>query len=122
MREVPTDKTCERRITMEIVVDAYTESERAMGWYYYLEGALQFPFRARCIRRRIVSPLRRGDEVEVMRMAPAEECEYEMFVVIRRERHRLAVPLSQLEGIKIDRRTLQAIEDWHYWIKKGYEF
>jgi hypothetical protein len=33
MRELPTDKTRERRITMEIVVDAYTENERAMGWY-----------------------------------------------------------------------------------------
>lgn len=107
---------------MEIVVDAYTESERAMGWYYYLEGALQFPFRARCIRRQIVSPLGPGDEVEVMRMAPEEECEHEMFVVIQREGHRLAVPLSQLEGIKVDRRTLQAIGDWHYWIRKGYEF
>jgi len=122
MREIPTDETRERRITMEVVVDAYTESERAMGWYYYLEGTLQFPFRARCIRRRTVSPLRPGDEVEVVRMAPEEECEHEIFVLIRRERRRLAVPLSQLEGIRVDRKTLQAIGDWHYWIRKGYEF
>lgn len=107
---------------MEIVVDAYTESERAMGWYYYLERTLQVPFRARCIRRRAVSPLRPGDEVDVMRMAPEEECEHEMFVLIRWERRKLAVPLSQLEGIKADRRTLQAIGDWHYWIRRGYEF
>jgi len=40
MRELPTDKARERRITMEIVVDAYTESERPMGWYRYFEGAL----------------------------------------------------------------------------------
>jgi len=57
-----------------------------------------------------------------MRMVPEEECEHEMFVVIRRERHRLAVLLSQLERIKVDRKTLQAIGDWHYWIRKGYEF
>ena len=31
------NKTREKRITMEIVVDAYNEQERAMGWYYYLE-------------------------------------------------------------------------------------
>lgn len=122
MRELPTDKTRERRIMMEIVVDAYTESERAMGWYYYLEEGLQFPFRARCIKRRAVSPLGPGDEVEAIRMAPEEECGHEMFVLIRWERRRLAVPLSQLEGIRADRKTLQAIGDWHYWTRKGYEF
>ncbi len=120
MRKVPTDQTRERRITTEIVVDAYTESERAMGWYYYLEGTLRVPFRARCIRRRAVSPLRVGDEVEVLGMAPEAECEHEMFVLIRWERRRLAVPLSQLEGIKADKKTFQAIGDWHYWTRKGY--
>jgi hypothetical protein len=30
--------TREARIINEIVVDAYTESERAMGWYYYLDN------------------------------------------------------------------------------------
>ena len=121
MSKVFTDKTRERRITEEIVVDAYTESEQAMGWYYYLEGTLQFPFRARCIRRRTVSPLRVGDEVEVLKMGPEGECEHEMFVLIRWERRRLAVPLAQLDGIEVDRKTVQAIGDWHYWIRKGYE-
>jgi len=55
-------------------------------------------------------------------MAPEEECGHEMFVLIRWERRRLAVPLSQLEGIRADRKTLQAIGDWHYWTTKGYEF
>jgi hypothetical protein len=105
---------------MEIIIDASAESERAMGWYYYLEGTLQFPFLARCIRRRAISPLRPGDKVEVIRMAPEEECEHEMFVLIRWERRRLVVPLSQLGGLKADRRTLQAIGDWHYWLRKGY--
>jgi len=121
MSKVFTDKTRERRITEEIVVDAYTESEQAMGWYYYLEGTLQFPFRARCIRRRTVSPLRVGDEVEVLKMGPEGDCEHEMFVLIRWERRRLAVPLAQLDGIEVDRKTVQAIGDWHYWIRKGYE-
>ena len=110
----------ERRIARDIVVDAYTENERAMGWYYYLEGALQFPFRARCIGRPAVLPLRPGDEVEVVGMAPEEECQREMFVLIPWERRRLAVPLAQLEGIMADRKTVQAIGDWHYWTRKGY--
>lgn len=40
------DKIREHRIEMEIVVDAYGSEERAMGWYYYLEDKLEFPFKA----------------------------------------------------------------------------
>ena len=80
LRKASTEPARERRIARDIVVDAYTENERAMGWYYYLEGALQFPFRARCIGRPAVLPLRPGDEVEVVGMAPEEECQREMFV------------------------------------------
>ncbi len=117
-----TSKSREKRITWEILVDAYTPTEHAMGWYYYLEGALQFPFAARCVVQRAVSPLEKGDEVEVIGMAPEEECEHEMFVMIRWERHGLAVPLSQLEGLHVGGKTRQAIEDWHYWVNQGYEF
>lgn len=42
---------------MEIIVDAYGPEEQALGWYYYLEGTLQFPFTAHCIARRAISPL-----------------------------------------------------------------
>ena len=31
------NKDREKRITMEIIVDAYGPEEQAMGWYYYLE-------------------------------------------------------------------------------------
>jgi hypothetical protein len=120
VRKTSTEPARERRIAREIVVDAYNESERGMGWYYYLEGTLRFPFRARCIGHRAVSPLRPGDEVEVVGMAPEEECQHEMFVLIPWERRRLAVPLAQLEGIKADRKTVQAIGDWHYWTRKEY--
>jgi ABC-type proline/glycine betaine transport system substrate-binding protein len=63
-----------------------------------------------------------GDETEVVEMAPAEECEHEMFVVIRWKPHPLAVPLMQLEGLQVDEETQQALEDWHYWVSRGYEF
>ena len=42
----------------EIVVDAYTSDERAMGWYYYLKGNLRFPFAATRIKRRATSPFK----------------------------------------------------------------
>jgi hypothetical protein len=117
------DEAREERISMEIVVDCYDEAERAMGWFYYLEDKLNFPFLTRCVGERAVSPLRVGDEVEVVGMAPEGECEREMFVETPWEHKRtLAVPLSQLEVVRADWETRQAVEDWHYWVDMGYGF
>jgi hypothetical protein len=74
------NKSREERIAMEIIVDAYGPQEQAMGWYYYLEDNLQFPFTAVCCAKRAISPLKVKDEVDVLRMAPAEECEEERIV------------------------------------------
>jgi hypothetical protein len=106
---------------MEIVVDCYDDEERAMGWYAYLENTLAFPFLTCCINERAISPLRVGDEVEVVGMAPEVECRHEMFVEMPWEHTRtLAVPLSQLKVVHGDEVTRQAVEDWHYWVEMGY--
>ncbi|MGH7629091.1 MAG: calcium-binding protein [Gemmatimonadales bacterium] len=112
----------ERRIANEIIVDAYTESERAMGWYHYLDNQLHFPFPARCISVRSISPLEREERVRVVGMAPEEECMQEVFVRIRWGKRSLAVPLIQLEPRGADRETRQAVEDWHYWVGQGFIF
>ncbi len=104
-------KAREERILMDIIVDAYGPEEQAMGWYCYLEDKLQFPFLARCIADRAISPLHTGDEVEVVGMAPSEECLREMFVTIRWEKRGLAIPLSQIKSIRVDAETRQAIQD-----------
>ena len=62
------DNTTDDRIIMEIVVDAYDKHERALGWYYYLEDKLAFPFKAKCAAQREISPLKRGEEVTVVGM------------------------------------------------------
>jgi len=112
----------ERRIALEIVVDAYDTHERAMGWYYYLEEQLKFPFMATCTAKRVISPPRVKEEVQVVGMPGEDECEHEMFVTIRWERDGLAVPLAQLTPISAtDKRTKQGVEDWRYWVKMGYE-
>ena len=114
----------EQRITMEIVVDCQDRHERAMGWYYYLEDQLRFPFTATCIAKRAVSPLRINDEVEVIGMPPEEECECEVFVAIQWDRPEgLAVPLAQLKPIAPSgKQTKEAVADWHYWRSMGYEY
>ncbi len=122
MARIDEDKEREERIEMEIVVDAYDEEERAMGWYYYLEDKMRFPFNAKCIKERRISPLKKGEIIEVVGMAPEEDCENEMFTEIKWKGRTLGVPLSQLEGIGVDEETLEAINDWHYWTGRGYEF
>jgi hypothetical protein len=112
----------EKRISMEIVVDAYDAWEQAMGWYYYLQDRLRFPFPAICIRKRAISPLRIKEEVEVIGMPAEEECEGEIFVTVRWRDREFAVPLSQLGYYGKDKKTREAIEDWHYWVERGYRF
>lgn len=118
------DEAREHRIDMEIIVDAYGEDERSMGWYCYLQDKLTFPFIAHCIADRATSPLKVGDEVDVLEMAPEAECEHEMFVLMHWEQEGLAVPLSQLEVVHADDdgETEEAVGDWLYWSEQGYRF
>ncbi len=116
------DDAREERIHMEIVVDAYDEVERALGWYYYLESTLQFPFKAECVSERATSPLQVGERVEVTGTPSEDECKYEMFVNVGWQEQNLAVPLSQLKPVGADEDTREAVADWRYWVARGYEF
>ncbi len=107
---------------MEIVVDAYGAEEQAIGWYYYLEDTIMFPFTARCVAKRPISPLKVGDEVDIYGMAPENECKHEMFVMTPWDRNGLAVPLMQIKLVHGDEQTEEAVKDWHYWINRGYAF
>jgi hypothetical protein len=113
----------EERIRDEILVECYDHHDSAMAWYNYIEEQLQFPFTATCISVRAVSPLRVKDEVEVIELAPENECGCEVFVTIRWDPAGLAVPLEQLKPIdRTDRQAKEAIADWHYWRRMGYEY
>jgi hypothetical protein len=116
------NRTREDRIEQEIVVDAYTSDERALSWNYYLEEKLDFPFKAKCVAAREISPLRKGEEVEVLGMAPEDDCMKEMFVMVGFAGRKLGVPLIQLEPINPSKAMREAMEDWRYWIAMGYEF
>jgi hypothetical protein len=112
----------EERIDNEIIVDAYGTEEQALGWYYYLENQIQFPFMARCIAAKLVSPLRKGELVEVLRLVPEDSCAHDTLVLIRWHSRIVAVPLSQLTAINADESTTEAIADWRYWLAQGYCF
>ena len=122
MDRVQKDETREHRISMEAIVDAYGPEEQAIGWYYYLEDRIQFPFQARCVKTRRISPLKEGELVKVISMTPEDDCVREMFVEIEWQDRTFGVPLVQLQLLDVDEATEEAVEDWHYWVGRGYEF
>ena len=82
MKKLKKDPVREERIINEAIVDAGPD-EQAMSWYYYLESKIVFPFQARCVAAKPVSPLRKGETAEVVRMAPEDACMHNMLVQIR---------------------------------------
>lgn len=122
MKTIRENKAREHRIDYGIMVDAYGPEERSMSWYCYLHDSVKFPFQAVCIKSNPVSPLKKGEIVEVIGMPPEKSCEGDMLVMIKFADRTMAVPLSQLDPLKQDKGTKQAIEDWHYWIRMEYQF
>lgn len=120
MELIERDEEREDRIYMEAVVDAYSPEERAMGWYYYLEDKITFPFTARCVEEKRISPLKVGEKVKVIGMVPQEDCMNQMFVAIEWRDRTFGVPLATLEPLDVDAATQEVIGDWHYWVKRGY--
>ena len=83
MKRPKENKEREYRISGEVVVDAYNEEERAMGWCYYAADNIAFPFKARCCCKRSTSPLKVGEIFEVLGMADADDCSRELLVLIK---------------------------------------
>jgi hypothetical protein len=122
MKKPGKDPAREDRIHNEAIVDAHGPEEQVMGWYYHLENKVRFPFQAKCIAAKVVSPLRKGETVEVRGLAPEDACASDMLVQIRWQGRKMAVPLSRLATIASDESTEEAIRDWHYWVAQGYLF
>jgi hypothetical protein len=76
------DPVREERIHEEVIVDANGPAEQPIGWYYYLEDKIRFPFQAKCITSKVTSPLRRGESVDVRGLASEDACSGDMLVLI----------------------------------------
>jgi hypothetical protein len=116
------DAVREERIIMEAIADANCPEEQAMGWYYYLDDKISFPFVAECIAANKRIPLESGERVTVVGMAGEDYCEHEMYVDVSWQGRVLAVPLVQLNPLDADEDSIEAIGDWHYWSKRSYTF
>jgi hypothetical protein len=116
------DAAREERIDMEIVADAYDSEERAMGWYYYLDDTISYPFSAECIAIDKRTPLELGERVTVLQMSGENYCEHDMYVDVSWKDKTLTIPLGQLSPLDANEDSIEAIADWHYWLKQGYIF
>ena len=116
------DAVREERILMDVVVDAYDSEERAMGWYYYLDDKISFPFIAECIVADKRTPLELSEQITVVKMSAENYCEHDMYVDVSWKGRDLAIPLSQIKPLDADDNTVESIADWHYWNNMGYRF
>jgi len=122
MTHVERNEQREYRIMWGITVDANDEAECAMGWYDYLDSKLSVPFHARCIVEKKDSPLAFGEIVTVVGMAKERDCLQEICVEVHAAFRKIRAPLSQLKAIDADETTAEAIDDWLYWVNRGYQF
>ncbi|MEH1966983.1 calcium-binding protein [Nostoc sp.] len=126
MPSVELDENREHRIKTEIIVDAEDKEDRAMGWYYYLEETLNFPFVAKWTKKGRKSATAEEKQVEVLGMAPDEECLKDMYVEVAyidgKDDDVYSAKLSEIAAVDTDSETQEAIADWLYWIARGYKF
>jgi hypothetical protein len=127
MASVEPDKIREERIKNEIVADAEEKEDRAMAWYDYLDDSLNFPFMGKWTKKgRKTSSPSQPKQVEVLGMAPDDECEKDMFVEVvypdGKDEDVFTARLSEIEAIDADEDTQEALADWQYWLARGYKF
>jgi hypothetical protein len=121
MCKIEKNQDREERIIMEVVVDAYGPQERAAGWYYYLDDKMNIPFEASCIKKIKSSPLNEGEKVTVLEMTDEGDLRG-IYVNIQWKDRSFSVPLEQLHPLDEDEETVEAVEDWQYWVDCGYQF
>ncbi|MDZ7958816.1 MAG: calcium-binding protein [Aulosira sp. DedQUE10] len=126
MPSVELDQTREHRIQTEIVADAEDKEDRAMGWYDYLDDSLNFPFNAKWTKKARKTGKSEEKQVEVLGMAPDDECSKDMFVEVvypgGDDEDIFSARLSEIEAIDADEDTQEALADWQYWLARGYKF
>ncbi|MEY3400873.1 MAG: calcium-binding protein [Anabaena sp. CRKS33] len=126
MPSIEADDIREHRIKTEILVDAEDKEKRAMGWYYYLDDTLNVPFLAKWKKKSRKSGVVEEKEVEVLGMAPDDECLKDMFVEVvypvGKDEDIFSAKLSEIEAIDADEDTKEALADWQYWLMRGYKF
>jgi hypothetical protein len=104
------------KIDYEIIVDCYDEYEVSMGWYYYMEESLKFPFTATAEQKMADGKIKLT-EIKVTGLASDEEGfmgKDFAFEMLKGE-HFSNIWYSKLSQINGDDETLEALAVWDYW-------
>ena len=112
----------ENRIENEIIIDAYNEYDKLIGWYCYLNDKIDFPFEAICVKVVEKPPLKKGEKVNVLKTSEDENNLSGIYVIVNWNGRSFEVPLDQLKPLNVEEQIKEAIEDWHYWVDRGYLF
>lgn len=104
----------------EIIVDCYDEYEATMGWFYYLQDNLSFPFKAKISVETGTTNLKIGDTVNVVELMNSDEKmisidDFKATVGIEYGEHIYDIPLEEIKGIDCNQKTDEVIEVWYYW-------
>lgn len=100
-------------------MDCYDEIEVSMGWYYFMEETLEFPFKA-------TVPLKKRDgstemkEVKITGLASDEEgfTGKDFNFQMENGEYLQTIAYSKLSNVKASPETLEAFKIWNYWLGK----
>lgn len=106
-------------IDYEIIVDCYDDYEVNMGWYYFFEEALEFPFEAE-INIKTRSGKTNLTKVDVLGIATEDGDfndirEISLEVSLKGSEIILDVGISKLKNLKGSRAVKEVFEIWDFW-------
>jgi hypothetical protein len=114
------ETTRENRVSQFVAEASPNSPEARWAWFNFLEQTLRFPFAAQCRFDWDINHFRQGDIVLVIGLARQEPGFSHVFVRVMDGQKSIPVPLFQVAPLKADTSTMQAVEDWHYWVERGY--
>ena len=114
-----TEEAIKYKIDYEIIVDCYDEYEVSMGWYYFMEETIKFPFRAKAKLKKRNGTIEQ-QEIKVVGLASDEEgfMKKDFDFEIEVGEHISRIAYSKLSNIKALPETIDAFMIWNYWISK----
>lgn len=114
-----TKEEMQYKIDYEIIVDCYDEIEVSMGWYYFMEENLNFPFKATVPLKKRNGSLE-TKEVKITGLASDEEgfTNRDFNLEMENGDYRYPIAYSRLSHVKAEPETREAFQIWNYWLGK----
>lgn len=110
-----TDEEMQYKIDYEIIVDAYDEYEQSMGWYYFFEETIDFPFTAMAQLKKRDGTIE-SKRVKIVGLSSKEEDFMNDDFNLEMEQGQYIRPIaySALSDIRAADETLEAFQIWDF--------